>query len=88
VYKLNLLPEDEEGQGLPCFGIGVECGGGTYIRSLVRDIGQKLDSAATMTSLVRTKQAQFTLDGALPRDEWTADNIFAAIDAVNLEREE
>lgn len=83
VYNLDLL---EEGQELPFFEIDVECGGGTYIRSLVRDIGQELDSAATMVGLVRTKQGQFTLENALPKDEWSADNIFAAIDAINMER--
>ncbi|EED89009.1 predicted protein, partial [Thalassiosira pseudonana CCMP1335] len=40
---------------LPQFALEVQCGGGTYIRSLVRDIGYELDTVATMTGLVRTK---------------------------------
>lgn len=35
---------------------------GTYIRSLVRDIGASLNTYATMESLIRTKQGRFTLD--------------------------
>lgn len=35
---------------------------GTYIRSLIRDIGNYLDTYATMTKLIRTKQGKFTLD--------------------------
>ena len=37
----------------------IECSGGTYIRSLVRDIARALDCAATMTFLVRTRSGFF-----------------------------
>ena len=43
----------------------IECGGGTYIRSLVRDIGRALDSAATMTFLVRTRNGSFSINDAV-----------------------
>lgn len=39
----------------------IECGSGTYIRSIGRDIAYKLNSFATMTSLVRTKIDKFEL---------------------------
>lgn len=35
---------------------------GTYIRSLIRDIGEKLNTHATMTDLVRTKQGVFDIE--------------------------
>lgn len=35
---------------------------GTYIRSLIRDIGASLNTYATMKSLIRTKQGIFSLD--------------------------
>ena len=35
---------------------------GTYIRSLIRDIGLKLGTYATMTSLERTKQGKFSIN--------------------------
>ena len=38
---------------------------GTYIRSLVEDIGQKLGTGAYMTDLCRTEVGKFSLDGAL-----------------------
>lgn len=81
VYKLELVDAT-----LPSFDINIECGGGTYIRSLIRDIGYKLDSVATMTHLTRTQQAQFSLEDALTKDDWTADNIYAAINRVNEQR--
>ena len=37
---------------------------GTYIRSLARDIGEKLNTYGTMTSLRRTKQGNFLIESA------------------------
>jgi len=79
VHNLEYFPQDENGESLPCFGLDVECGGGTYIRSLVRDIGHELGTFATMTSLLRTKQGQFTLDMALPQEDWTPENIYKTL---------
>ena len=45
----------------PSFKIRVRCGGGTYIRSLIRDIGRSLDSAACMVTLIRSEQRGFIL---------------------------
>ncbi len=84
IYNLHFLPQDTNGKTLPCFGLDVECGGGTYIRSLVRDIGASMDTAATMTSLERTQQGPFTLEDAIPRDEWSPEAIYAAIDKFNV----
>jgi tRNA pseudouridine55 synthase len=67
----------------PRFDIEVECGGGTYIRSLVRDIGYALDTVATTTRLKRTKQGTFLRSDCLSQEDWRADNIFAAIDRMN-----
>lgn len=51
---------------------------GTYIRSLVRDIGLKLGTYATMTKLVRTKIDNFKL----PEDI----EIIEVDDAINLDK--
>lgn len=85
IYDLTLVAKATT--KLPRFQLDVECGGGTYIRSLVRDIGYKLDSVATMIALERTQQGQFELDKCLAKDEWSADSIYAAIDRFNLSRE-
>lgn len=37
---------------------------GTYIRSLIRDIGDKLGTYATMRSLIRTRQGEFSLENS------------------------
>jgi len=42
---------------------------GTYMRSLIRDIGEKLGTYATMTSLVRTKQGKFDITSSVTLEE-------------------
>ncbi len=48
----------------------IQCSGGTYIRSLVRDIGNALGSAATMTFLVRNRSGRFQLREAISCEEF------------------
>ena len=43
---------------------------GTYIRSLIRDIGESLNTHATMTDLIRTKQGIFDI-----KDSYTIEDI-------------
>lgn len=81
VHKLTYSPNDEE--GLPSFDLSIKCGGGTYIRSLIRDIGCDLNSVATMTKLVRTQQGPFSLDDAMLKEVWSADTIYAAVERNN-----
>ena len=45
--------------------LDIDCGKGTYIRSLCADIGQKLGCGACMGELIRTKSGSFTLDSAI-----------------------
>lgn len=45
------------------------CSKGTYIRTLCADIGKKLGCGAVMSSLVRTRTGNFTLDDAVTVDE-------------------
>ncbi len=46
-----------------------KCSKGTYIRSLVRDIGEALDSGAYMTELRRTAIGDFSVEDAFSVDE-------------------
>ena len=49
--------------------IDVECSKGTYIRTLIDDIGQSLGCGAVMTKLVRTKAMGFGIDDCVTLDE-------------------
>jgi len=44
----------------------VECGAGTYIRSLAHDMGKLQGSGAHLAEIVRTAVGEFTLDQAVP----------------------
>ena len=47
----------------------IACGKGTYIRTLINDIGEKLGCGAVMTDLIRTAAGKFTLENALKLSE-------------------
>jgi tRNA pseudouridine55 synthase len=53
----------------------VDCGSGTYIRSLGRDLAELLGTQAVMSALVRTAIGNFRLDAARDPREFTGDNI-------------
>lgn len=47
----------------------VTCSKGTYIRSLCRDIGYKLENGACMTELLRTKSSGFSIENSHTLEE-------------------
>jgi tRNA pseudouridine55 synthase len=51
----------------------VECGSGTYIRSLANDLGKLQGSGAHLAEIVRTAVGEFTLDHAAPLAELEQD---------------
>jgi tRNA pseudouridine55 synthase len=51
----------------------VECGSGTYIRSLANDLGKLQGSGAHLAEIVRTAVGEFTLDHAVPLTELEQD---------------
>ena len=52
----------------------IECGGGTYIRSLGRDLAESLGTAAVMSALVRTAIGRFSVCEAVSPRELTRDS--------------
>lgn len=53
----------------PCLEVEIRCGGGTYVRSLARDLGAHLGCGGYIQSLRRTKVGPFGIEGALKLDE-------------------
>lgn len=76
VYALELLSFDG---ALARF--AAECSGGTYVRSLAHDIGQRLGCGAHLEGLRRTTVAEFTLDRAV-----TLDSLEEAVYEQRVER--
>jgi tRNA pseudouridine55 synthase len=55
--------------------LAVECGSGTYVRSLGRDIAAALGTAAVMSALERTAIGKFTIAQACPLEQLTAQTL-------------
>ena len=57
----------------------VDCGSGTYIRSLGRDLAESLRTAAVMSALVRTAIGKFDVKESLDPGKLTKENICSHI---------
>ena len=76
ISKLELLEYTP-----PEFKITVTCSKGTYIRSLIRDLGVHLGTVAHMVYLCRTRHGDgFTLEHALTQEDWTAKKIASKLE--------
>lgn len=71
IYNLSLLWARMD-EIYPRFLLEVECGGGTYIRSLCADIGQTLGTGACMLTLVRTAVGSFRVGESYTLEELDA----------------
>jgi tRNA pseudouridine55 synthase len=66
----------------PNISFSCRVGSGTYIRSLVKDIGQDLQTGAYMTALRRTSIDIFSVTDAHQIDELTVSNIESSLIAI------
>ena len=64
IYGMEVLGEATDKENT--FVLKINCGGGTYIRSLARDIAAALETYAVMSALKRTKSGVFGIETALP----------------------
>lgn len=66
VHRIEVLRFD-----WPVLEVKIECGSGTYIRSIARDLGRTLNCGALMSRLERTSIGEFHSQDALSLDELT-----------------
>lgn len=57
-------------EDFPSIHFRIVCSKGTYIRSLVRDFGQILESGAYLSALRRTRIGDFSVSDSIPMDEF------------------
>lgn len=62
IFDIELISDIDIVDGHQEFSFKVKVSKGTYIRSLIRDIGVKLGCFACMKELTRTKQGKFSID--------------------------
>ena len=70
-----------EKTGTDGYMLAVDCGSGTYIRTLCHDIGQRLNAPAHMRFLLRTRHGSFSIENAV-----TIEEVLAAGEAGTLEQ--
>ena len=79
----------------------VYCTKGTYVRSLVNDIGKKLGCGATMTELARIKNGNFKIEDSIPLYEFlklnfddmkkriiSIEDYYSDLKKINMDKEE
>lgn len=57
IYSMEVLSFD-----LPKVTVKINCSKGTYIRSLARDLGEKLESGAYLTDLCRSRSGEYAVE--------------------------
>ena len=70
IKEINLLESNKNSFKFKCLVTK-----GTYIRSLIRDMGQSIDEYFSMSSLIRTKQGKFSIEDSYYLDD-IKDNKF------------
>ena len=70
IHRLEILRYE-----YPELELAIECGSGTYVRSLGRDLAAALGTAAVMSALVRTAIGDFRLEDAVALDQLTNDTL-------------
>lgn len=76
VYSFELLGAAEKAD---TFRFKIRCGGGTYIRSLARDVAEALGTKAVMSALRRTQSGCFEIGNAIAFEALNEDTIARAI---------
>ena len=82
IKKIEIIDDIVHKDGKVFFKIKCTVSKGTYIRSLVRDIGNKLGVPSVMNSLVRTRHGNFTIDNSYSIDD-IKNNNYQLIDIVD-----
>lgn len=71
IFDIQLIEKLDE----KTYKFKISCSSGTYIRSIVRDIANKLNTVGFMLSLVRTKSGDFNIENSVELDNVTIDSI-------------
>lgn len=89
IFSLELLDAPKYLDDVVCFRIKCKVSKGTYIRSLIRDIGYELNTYGTMGDLIRIEQGKFSLDDAssledILNDHYKLFNIRDVLDDIDV----
>ncbi|MBE6992672.1 MAG: tRNA pseudouridine(55) synthase TruB [Ruminococcaceae bacterium] len=84
IFALDLLSGDGSE-----YMLHIDCSKGVYVRTICADIGDALDCGGCMSSLVRTRAGEYTLDDAFTMEEiiahgeaGTAESLLRSVDTL------
>ena len=69
IHSLDIVSWEGTDPDRPIAVLDVTCSAGTYVRTLARDLGESLGSAAYLGALTRTASGPFKIDDATPLEE-------------------
>jgi tRNA pseudouridine55 synthase len=72
--EINVYEFDIMGIAMPEVTFKIVCTKGTYIRSIVRDFGQNLNSGAYLNTLIRTKIGKYSIENSMSIENFRVDN--------------
>ena len=75
VHSLRIVHYEVSGFSI----LAIECGSGTYVRSLGRDLAESVGTGAVMSQLVRSAIGPFHLATAIDPYSLTSENLSAAL---------
>jgi tRNA pseudouridine55 synthase len=78
VYGIELLDFS-----WPLLRLRIDCGRGTYIRAIARDLGEALDVGGHLTQLRRTRVGDFVIDHAATIQQLRADGVERHLNPLN-----
>ncbi len=67
----------------PDLKIRIDCGRGTYIRALARDIGAALDVGGYLTQLRRTRIGPFAIESAVSLEDLSTDSLMKNLKPID-----
>ncbi|MDD3150498.1 MAG: tRNA pseudouridine(55) synthase TruB [Candidatus Gastranaerophilales bacterium] len=80
IKSVNLVDIEEKDSSNPILIVEIDCSSGTYIRSIVNDLGKKLNYGATLVGLIRTRAGKFLI-----KDSWTIEKVAEVAENNRLE---
>lgn len=81
IDRLELLAFDP-----PRFRLAIRCSKGTYVRSLIADLGRALGAGAHLAELRRTRSGRFAIEQAVPLDRLGDATLIPPHEAIDLPR--
>ncbi len=75
IYSIDLVARRSEDE----YDFRIKCGGGTYVRSICRDMAEMLGTFAAMSALIREKSGPFAIENSVSAEQLNSDNILQYI---------